>query len=183
MRLFIGYDIPASVKERILPIRKDIGDDCARIKWVEPENLHLTLKFLGEVDEKNMQLIRGALRQVGFRHFVSSASGFGVFPSESYARVLWVGLSPHEKIAELHEAIDSALGRLGFPKDDRFQPHITLGRIGAVTQREIFVSRIRSIKSLTIGEPFRMDRFALKKSTLTPAGPVYEDVEIFPAKA
>jgi len=182
MRLFIAYDMPPDIREKLVTLQKRIGNEAARIKWVEPGNIHLTLKFIGEVEDSKADEIRDALKRIKFRPFISSVSGFGAFPSESYARVLWVGLKPADRIGELHERIGEALMPLGFGKEERFQPHVTLGRVNAVADKGSFIKNIQELKRIEIGEPFTFGSFRLKKSTLTPSGPIYEDVEIFEAK-
>ena len=181
MRLFIAFDMPESIRRKAAELQKRIGDEHARIKWVEIENIHLTLKFLGEVDDSKVRIITDSLKKIKFKPFLSSVSGFGAFPSESYARVLWVGLKPAENIAELHERIDDAMKGAGFAKDSRFHPHVTLGRVNYVSSKQDFVRMLAELKGFEIRENFKFDRFKLKRSTLTRDGPVYEDVAVFEA--
>ncbi len=181
MRLFIACEIPEDSRKKLVTLQNEIGDEHVKIKWVEPENIHLTLKFLGEVDDTKADGIKDSLLKIKAEHFSASLSRFGVFPSESYVRVLWVGLEPANKIEELHDKIDDALSELGFKPDSRFQTHVTLGRVKFVKNKREFVSRVRGLKGrgLEFGEPFKIDSFRLKRSTLTPKGPLYEDVAVF----
>ena len=179
MRLFIAFDMPESIRRKAAELQKRIGDEHARIKWVEIENIHLTLKFLGEVDDSKVSIITDSLKKIKFTPFLFYVSGFGAFPSESYARVLWVGLKPAEKISELHERIDDAMKDAGFAKDGRFNPHVTLGRVNYVSGKQDFIRRLAELKGFEIRENFKFDRFKLKRSTLTGDGPVYEDLAAF----
>jgi 2'-5' RNA ligase len=181
MRLFIACEIPGNFRKKLVTLQKEIGDEHAKMKWVELANMHLTMKFLGEVEDPKVDEIKGALGNVKSEKITTSISGIGVFPSESYVRVLWVGMRPAEKIEELHEKIDGALSGLGFKPESRFQPHLTLGRVKAVRNKNGFISKIMELKErgLEFGEPFRIENFSLKKSTLTPKGPIYEDVAVF----
>jgi 2'-5' RNA ligase len=180
MRLFIACEIPADVRKELVTLQKTIGEEKARIKWVEPENTHLTLKFLGEVDEDKVDAIKDRLGEIRSEPIDAHASGLGVFPSESYIRVIWVGLEPASEIEKLHEKIDKAMSELGFRAESRFQTHVTIGRVRSIKNKEYFIKRITELKGRwrEIGEHFRIDRFKLKKSTLTPNGPIYEDVAV-----
>ncbi len=185
MRLFIACDMPEVLRKKAVTLQKFIGDEHARIKWVEPENIHLTLKFLGEVEDSQVEALKDALGGIRSEAFDCSASGFGVFPSDSYIRVLWMGLEPAGKISELHEKIDDVMSPLGFKPDRSFRAHVTLGRVRSVTDKQGLIGRVREMgdKDKEAGPggngKCRIDSFMLKKSTLTPKGPVYEDVAVF----
>ncbi len=179
MRLFVACGMPDGIRQKLAALQNDIGNEHARIKWVEPVNIHLTMKFLGDVKDSRVDSIRKSLRKIRFKPFISSVSGFGAFPSESYVKVLWVGLKPKERLEELHARIDGSMSELGFRKDPRFQPHVTLGRVRFVNDKNEFLRKIRELKDTGIGEPFKTDSFRLVKSTLTRSGPVYEDIEVF----
>lgn len=178
MRLFIACEIPYDARKKLFTLQKIIGEEDARIKWVEQDNIHLTIKFLGEVNDENVDGIRESLLSIKSKPIEAHLSGFGVFPSESYIRVLWVGLEPAAEIEKLHREIDDALSGLGFKHETRFQTHVTLGRVRSVRNKEGLVKKILKLKckGTEIGESFKIDCFKLKKSTLTPQGPVYEDV-------
>lgn len=178
MRLFIACEIPENVRGDLVTFQNNIGDEHANIKWVEKENLHLTLKFLGEVDDKKADEIKDSINGIKSRTIGAHVSGFGVFPTESYIRVLWVSLEPSGELKSLHDAIDERLVGLGFKPEKRFTSHITLGRVRSVNDKGMLISKVNDMKVITgkIGKRFTIDRFVLKKSTLTPQGPLYEDV-------
>ena len=180
MRLFIACDIPGNLRQALVTLQKNIGEEHAHIKWVEQDNIHLTLKFLGDVEDEKVDRIKDAIMKIKSKAIDARISGFGVFPTESYIRVLWVGIEPAGDLEKLHEEIDAALSGLGFKTDPTFKPHATLGRVKSVRNREGLLKKVREIKerNIEMGEKFRMDQFKLKKSTLTPSGPVYEDVAV-----
>ena len=98
MRLFIAIDIPEDVRKKLVSFQEKIGNEHARIKWVEADNIHLTLKFLGEVGDDTVGEIRESLKKIKFKSFTSAISGLGVFPNENYVRVIWAGMEPEKKI-------------------------------------------------------------------------------------
>jgi 2'-5' RNA ligase len=178
MRLFIAFDLPKNVVKRLVDLQKQIGIDLAQIKFVEPENMHLTLKFLGEVEEGKVGKIIERLKSVKFKPFMTSISEIGVFPNEKFIRVVWIGLKPFDPIEDLHNRIDSALSDM-FNKDEKFQAHVTLGRVKFIKDKKKFLSVLKALKMSDIVEPFVIDKFSLKKSTLTPKGPIYENIAVF----
>ena len=184
MRLFIACDLPENVRKKLVTLQNTLGSENARIKWVEQKNIHLTMKFLGEVSYDKVAGIKEALGNVEHGAMSCSVSGFGVFPSESYIRVMWVGLEPEKEIQELHTKIDDSLSGLGFGPEKRFQSHVTLGRVKSVVNKPGLLAHISKVRESKLGDtelgsPFSMEDFRLKQSTLTPNGPIYEDVAVF----
>jgi 2'-5' RNA ligase len=182
MRLFTAVELPGEVRKALHDAGKGIGNDTARIKWVEEENIHLTLKFLGEVHEGKAREIKAALESVASGHFNARVTGFGVFPGYDYVRVIWAGLEPRDSFEALHEGIERALSPLGFAHDRRFIPHVTIGRVRSVSDKKALSEALKSLDAAGAGREFAVDGFRLKKSTLTPKGPVYEDISSFPLK-
>ena len=176
MRLFIAFDVPDDAKEYMAKVQGKIGDDLAEIRWVKKEQIHLTLKFLGEVQPDIATKIREELGKIKFNPFMVYLGSIGVFPSEDYIRVVWVGLEPENRIIGLQRSIDEKLREL-FKKEKDFKAHITLGRVKYVGNKEQFFSKLKSIKAEK--KSFRVDSFKLMKSTLEREGPVYEVVEEF----
>ncbi|MBI2208339.1 RNA 2',3'-cyclic phosphodiesterase [Candidatus Woesearchaeota archaeon] len=176
MRLFIAFDVPDDVKEYMARIQGIIGDNLAEIRWVKKEQMHLTLKFLGEVQPNAADKIKDELRKIRFDSFTVYLNSIGVFPNENYIRVVWVGLEPEDKIIGLQRSIDENLKEF-FKKEKDFKAHITLGRVKYVKNKEQFLSKLKGIK--VEKKNFRVDKFKLMKSTLTMQGPLYEAVEEF----
>ncbi|MEM3086612.1 MAG: RNA 2',3'-cyclic phosphodiesterase [Halobacteria archaeon] len=179
MRLFLALEIPESVRSRLVQLQ---GDLPGKLKLVEPQNIHITLKFLGEVAEPRAADVRGALAPLETPAFGAGATGFGVFPGPGNPRVLWAGMGRGAaEAAALSREVDGRLAPLGFPREKRFVPHATLARVkfmdgaGKARLRALLEARRGSV----FGE-WRVGTVALKKSTLTPAGPLYSDVEVFP---
>lgn len=176
MRLFIAFDVSEEVKNHLLDLQEQLPKD-SKLNLVK--EFHETLKFLGDVDEKKVDKIKAMLSNVDFTQFAANTKGIGVFPDEKLIRVVWVGLEPKDKIIGLQQEIETALLDM-FPKDTRFHPHLTLARVKFVKNKKDF---IKKLNRLTIKDiEFPVSSFKLIKSTLTPEGPVYEDVAEFSLK-
>jgi len=176
MRAFIAIEMPEEIKEILLDAQKQIDTEKAKIRPAKA--FHLTLKFLGEVEEKKIEEIKSALKEIKFKKFNTSLTEIGVFPDESYVKVVWVGLNdPENKITNLQKEIDSKMEILSFKKDTRFHPHLTLARVNFVEDKERFIKNLKEIKIKK--ETFQITEFKLIKSTLTGEGPVYEDLASF----
>ncbi|NOY11984.1 MAG: RNA 2',3'-cyclic phosphodiesterase [Archaeoglobi archaeon] len=180
MRLFVAIDISEELRKEFVPLIQLLSG-YKGIKPVEPENLHITLKFLGEVNEARAELIRDRLRQIDFEPFEIEFRGIGYFPSQSYMRVVWVGVEG-EGIYSLAEKVEREMRKLGFRKDKDFRAHLTVGRVKRIdSEARARLARQLEEFSRDYGRML-VDRFKLKKSTLTPKGPIYEDVEVFGGK-
>ena len=131
MRTFVAIFPPLEVREKLLRAAGRLRIE-GEVRWAKPENVHLTLKFLGEVPEESLDNIGGALRKVAERHedFEIETDGFGAFPSARKARVLWAGVGEGAaRLRDLAGDVENALELPGFEKEGRpYAPHITLGR-------------------------------------------------------
>ncbi len=173
MRLFIAVGISDELREKLARLQGEIPREG--LKFVEKENLHITLAFLGEVDEaKKGELVR-ALGEIKSEKFSMKLGGMGAFPSENYIRVVWVGVEG-EGLKKLHAQINEALRALNF-KTEKYSPHLTLARVKEKPSAELR-ERIARNKEIPLGE-CEVNEFCLKKSTLTPKGPTYENVAVF----
>jgi len=171
MRLFIAFGVSDEVKSYLKNIQLQLpGSDSKLVK-----DFHLTLRFLGECDEKEIKEIKNNLEQINFPSFRAKTSCLGVFPGENFIRVVWVGLEPKNKIIELKEQIEKVLG---LTKDERFHPHITLARIKFLKNREDYLEKLKLIKTKEI--EFEVSGVKLYKSELTPKGPVHEPIKTQP---
>lgn len=177
MRLFIALNISDECKKYLNSVINKIKKEYPDLSFVKKYKLHLTLKFLGNASDDVLQAIVKCLKNIKFKQFEASLSGFGVFPNENYFRVLWVGLEPKEIICELQKQIDNSLKNV-FGKEKKFQPHVTLARIKFVKDKKQFIEFIKTIKIKPIS--FEVKEFKLVKSTLQKGGSVYETIETFP---
>jgi len=176
MRLFIAIGIPEDVKEYLVSIQEKINNAANKIRHVNKNQIHLTLKFLGEVQPNNLDEIKNNLTKITFKSFSVVLDNIGVFPSESYIRVVWVGLKPEEPVLELQKNIDENLKKL-FKKEKDFKAHLTLARVKYIEDKNNFINKLKNIK--IENKKFNVNNFKLIKSTLTPQGPVYEDLQVF----
>ncbi|NQU98114.1 RNA 2',3'-cyclic phosphodiesterase [Candidatus Woesearchaeota archaeon] len=177
MRLFIAIDICKELKQEIANIQEKIKD-LGRIKTVLEKNLHLTLKFLGEVDapEKIIEL----LEKIDFKEFSITSSNIGFFPSDNFINVVWIGFKEANGLIELQKKICETLSK-DFKKEKDYIPHLTIARIKYLSpeeKAEILKLKQQDMKEIT----FKTPSFKLMKSTLTDKGPVYEVLKEFKAK-
>lgn len=172
MRCFIALDLPEKIKDYLESLQKNFGSISG--KFVEINNLHLTLRFLGEIKESQVNLIKEKLSKIKFESFKVKLGGLGVFPSRKFAKIVWVSLEPANKIIELKDQIDFALKNMDFSEDKKFKSHITLIRIKSIKDKKRFFDVLDKIKI----EPleFKVDSFVFKKSVLAETGPEYFDL-------
>jgi len=174
MRCFIAIEIPDECRRELSytqdKLRKVPG---LQAKFVETENLHLTLKFLGEISDSEVARVKKALSSVKSSSFKAHFGKSGVFPSESSARVIWISLEPVDEVEDLAEKINDVLDQ----KDERFESHITLARVRNVANKALLKKALQDVKIEK--KKFEIKNFKLMKSTLTAKGPIYEDVTSF----
>lgn len=180
MRAFISVDIGAL--PGIVNVLDDLKNTDADLKLVEPENVHLTLKFFGEIDEKMVDEIAGVMeesvREVS--PFRIKLMGAGVFPSMDYMRVLWVGLKDAEKLGVIAEQLENGLTAFGFKKEKRrFSPHVTIGRVKSTRNKGVLQNFLNENTKKDFGE-LDVKSIRLKKSVLTSKGPEYSTVKEMP---
>lgn len=170
MRLFIAFEIPENLTNLFKQLQKEFSG-LGRITFTK--EFHCTLKFLGDVPEDKLEEIKSKLNNVKFEQFEVSLDGLGAFPNENHARVLWLGLNG--KVRELQETIEGSLSGI-FEKDKRFHPHITLGRVKILENKNKFKEELKTNIS---PEKFMIKEFKLIQSTLTPQGAKYTAVQIY----
>jgi 2'-5' RNA ligase len=174
MRLFIAIDFKKQ-EDYFKELQKQIPEDTAKVKKVK--EFHLTLKFLGEVNEKDLAQIKQALAKIKFNSFKTNLSDLGFFPSEAYIKVVWVGFKPNEPLIKLQQQVEKALDKFNIRKDFKFLPHLTLARVKFVKEKEKFIEAIKKIK--TKKQEVEITNFKLIKSELTRQGPIYTDLSTF----
>lgn len=152
------------------------------IRWVNPNKIHLTLKFLGNVSESNIPQIKGIIQSEAAAHkiFEISVGGLGVFPNMTHPRIIWVGVEAPEELLNLQRRIEGKIERLGYPPDKRdFSPHLTLGRVArsANSKQVRMISEVlRNCKVGFVGAA-RVTDIHLYKSELKPDGAVYSKLD------
>lgn len=180
MRTFIAIELPKEIKDALARLQAKLKTTGADVKWVEPQNIHLTLKFLGERDDKKVEKITRALEEVAHQKspFTIRISSLGAFPNINSPRVIWVGIDKGDNESkEIAGGLEEKIARLGIPKEERpFSSHITVGRTRSSLNREKLVQELEKSADY-FGEKkleFIAGKITLFKSTLTPKGPVYE---------
>ncbi|MDH4161187.1 MAG: RNA 2',3'-cyclic phosphodiesterase [Nitrospirota bacterium] len=179
MRLFIAIELPESLKQEIGTVREQLRKSGADANWTRPEGIHLTLKFLGEVEESLVPLIKGSLAAAcrGIGKFRIEIAGAGAFPNLKAPRVLWLGVQGDvEKLGALQASVEDGMADLGFEREERkFSPHLTLGRVKFPRPRDNWQDRISEIRDVQLGG-FEAGHVSLMKSELRRDGAVYTEM-------
>jgi RNA 2',3'-cyclic 3'-phosphodiesterase len=169
LRLFVGIEFPPELRLRLSLLQSGV----AGAKWVDPGNFHLTLRFIGEVDEGIATDVDEALLRLKARPFSLQLAGAGVFGGDK-PRQLWVGVEREPALNTLQGKIEQALIRVGLPPEPRkYAPHVTLARLWQPKRADI--QQFLTANAQFRAEPLRIDRFSLIASYPTKAGSVYED--------
>lgn len=155
-------------------VRRVLEATRADIRFVETENIHLTLKFLGEIEQSLVEQVSQVVEGTSFQPFTARIERVGVFPNLRRPRVVWAGITEGaSRLEEMWSEIDGELSKLGFERERRrFSAHITIGRVRSGRNRDKLVHEISSLSDYVFGD-LHVDRVALKKSVLTPRGPIY----------
>jgi 2'-5' RNA ligase len=170
-RLFVAIRPPAAIRAVLLGAMGGISG----ARWQSEDQLHLTLRFVGEVDRHLAGDIHAALGAVHHPGFEIGLNGIGAFDRRGWPDAVWAGVSPHEPLKALHKKVDAALTRVGVAPDQRaFLPHITLARLKRSSGT---VGNLLQDAGGLTSPPFRVDHFGLFESMLTPDGAVYSLVE------
>ena len=185
IRAFIAVTLDPKVIDTIADAVALLRPQLAGVRWVAPANLHLTLKFLGGVDETMIEPIGATLREQLrlFQRFTINAKGLGVFPDPKRPRVLWVGLTG-DRLVSLASRVESALQPLGFtPESRKFTPHLTIGRWRqADLAPRSLVRQLKDWRVYEFGES-NVERVNLIQSVLNPAGASYNQLVAVPLSA
>jgi 2'-5' RNA ligase len=179
IRTFIALELPPAVISLLAKVQNDLKSMRLRAKWVRPENIHLTLKFLGNINPGDIDKIGGAMMEaVGdFARFDLVARGVGVFPGIKRPRVIWVGLGGEiQSLFAMQRMLEDKLADLGFNKEKKpFKGHLTLGRFRQTISPDTIQQCIRKYADLS-SEKFTARRIILFKSDLKPTGAVYSQL-------
>ena len=178
-RLFIALEVPENIRDEIIKLRDSLYGDSSNTRWEKIDKLHITLKFLGDVDEKQNAYICDAVEKSvkGFLKFNLTFDRFGLFERNKIPAVFWIGLKNNPVILQLYENIEENLSRLGFPKEKRkFKAHLTLLRIKGgediISLKKMAETGINTIE-------FKAEKISLFKSQLNRSGSVYTTIKSF----
>lgn len=178
MRCFISIELPENVRAQIFhAFEKLKNSKVCYGNFVDKDNLHLTLKFLGNVSEEQIEQIKKALKEIDFRQFPVETGEIGFFPNENYVKIIWIDLISSD-FEFLKKEIDEKLHKLGFnEKEKEFTAHLTVLRIKGMRDKEAFFKKLTEIAPKKMF--FIANQFSLIKSILKRKGPEYKNLENF----
>ena len=178
IRTFIAIDIKAS--SDLIAFENEFKNIDSKIKIVEPNNIHITLKFLGDTDIHLIDDIHKKIEKSvnEIKPFDIKLEGTGVFPNTNYLKVIWVGIKNGQQLEEISNKIDKNLNELGIKKEKRkFSAHLTIARIKSANNKDKILKIIGKYKNYNFGI-INVHSIKLKKSVLTPKGPIYTNIKI-----
>ena len=179
IRCFIAFDINNDkVLKKLSDAQRKLTDTGADLRCVKPENVHITLRFLGNIRQEVVDSVHSEMEKVSFVPFNVNIRGVGVFPTIKYARVVWAGIQEGaEELRQILNQLEPGLRRLGLKSDVRgFSPHITIARVRTGRNRKELLGCLEELGNYEFGV-LRADCLKLKKSVLTPKGPIYSTLK------
>ena len=182
-RLFVALNLPQGERERIHQACRPLRDQNLPVRWVDPENYHITLKFLGEVRTDRLKCLEGIIAQAaaGSAPFAAALHGFGAFPTVHRPRVLWLGVEPTPALRCLKQVVEWGFTRAGFERETRtFHPHLTLGRVGRENGAETFHSLHEMLAELPYVGSMAVTDVTLMRSQLSRGGVRYTVISRYP---
>ena len=180
VRSFLAIELAEDLVPKILDVQKEFKKTNANIKYVPSENMHFTLKFFGNIDLDMVEDISMAVEKVikKYSSFELNIKTCGCFPNMKVIKVLWLGLEEGSPIKDLQKDLDKEFRKLGFKKERNFISHLTIGRVKSPKNKQEIRKSIEKLENIEIGK-MTVSKICLKKSTLTPQGPIYEDIKLF----
>jgi 2'-5' RNA ligase len=181
IRSFIAFDIGSHhVLDRLATVQRLLSQTGADLKLVEPQNIHVTVRFLGNITIAKTEKIFEEMKEVDFTPFNILIKGLGAFPNPRYSRVIWAGLvSGVEELRSVFSQLEKRLRILGFSSDSRgFNPHLTIARVRSGRNKARLADFIVENANYEFGS-IKADCLLLKKSVLTPQGPIYSTLKEF----
>ena len=181
MRAFIAIDLPESIRAALRRTQASFRSTSPGARWTQPEGIHLTLKFLGEISDAKVKEVSQSLKNVGqFESFTVGLRGFGFFPDARRPRVFWAGVEAPASLSRLAERIEEAMRSIGFAREERaFRPHLTLARFRVPQSQPALQALLAQQGEQELGN-FEVSEFFLFESKLLPQGAEYRKVEKFP---
>lgn len=180
-RSFIAVEANEEVRESLSEVQRKLEGTGGDLKLVRSENIHMTLRFLGDVSEKRLELVKEATDEaIEADPFEISVEGLGVFPNPGFIRVVWAGVGRGtSELESLREKIDQELSEIGVPPEDKdFTPHFTIARVKSGRAKDKINSVVQNSSDRTWGS-IQVEEIELKESELTPEGPIYTTLEKF----
>ncbi len=179
IRAFLAIDLDDDLKPKINKIIREFKKTDANIKYVDLANLHFTLKFFGDIDTQGIDLLGDKINSVvnDFKPFNIKIKGCGAFPNNNHIKVIWLGVEDDIILKDLHDRLDKQFNSIGFKLDKNFSTHLTIGRMKSARNKDKVKKVLESVDA-DIGS-MEVNNIVLKKSTLTPKGPIYEDLKEF----
>ncbi len=180
MRTFIAIELPKEIKTSLSRLQEQLKRTGADVRWVEPGNIHLTLKFLGEIDTEHLEKINLILEQTARKHtpFKTNISSLGAFPKIGFPRVIWVGIRQgDEETKKIAGYLEEEIEKIGIAKENKaFSSHITIGRVRSQKSKEKLIRELNNLAGYFGKEnlAFTIKKITLFKSNLSPKGPTYE---------
>jgi len=181
MRCFIAIAVPEELKEKILEVQNKLKQAGANLKLVERENLHFTVKFLGEIEENQIKEVKEFLASLEEKSFEISIKGLGVFPTEDYIKVVWLGVEKNQDVfLNLIKKINKNLDKIRKEKKE-LNTHLTIARVRSAKNKNELKAAVQDLKETEIGE-MQVNSLKLISSELTPEGPKYTELAEFELK-
>jgi 2'-5' RNA ligase len=181
IRSFVAFDInnPA-ILQKFAEVQESLLKTGADLKSVEPQNIHITMRFLGDIQATTVDSIHEGMKKVDFSAFNCEIHGVGVFPDLRYTRVVWAGITKgSDELQKIAEQLETQLRQLGFRADPRgFSPHLTLARVRTGRNKAELARIVQELTDYDFGT-LKADCLRLKKSVLTPQGPIYSTLREF----
>jgi RNA 2',3'-cyclic 3'-phosphodiesterase len=190
IRAFIALDLATEIRQRVDQLETLLKShlEDAPVRWVPAENIHLTLKFLGDVSVANLDLLQKILlaEASNFRPFEYSVGGLGAFPNAHHPRVVWVGVEAPAELDNLQRSIDNAMAHIGYAREERpFSAHLTLGRVsrGATSRDTQTICKVLDEMKIGFLGVVHVEAVNLYRSDLKPGGAVYSRIFSAPIKS
>jgi 2'-5' RNA ligase len=178
LRSFIAIELPETIKKALAEFQQELEKCGADVRWARPENVHLTLKFLGNIEEDKADIIAEKIKGTckGHSGFKIGILGTGVFPDKRSPRVLWAGIDLNDDIMTLQKGIEEVMASLGFERENRrFSPHLTLGRFRSSRGKQAVLDKMDSYRENIFGI-MDVDSVLLMRSDLDPGGAKHTEI-------
>ncbi|MDD5014077.1 MAG: RNA 2',3'-cyclic phosphodiesterase [Atribacterota bacterium] len=183
IRIFIAVNLNPDIRKHLAYLKDNMDIPESKMKWVEKNNLHITIKFLGYISPEQTELIQSELKEITSQYdpfLIKLSSYIGVFPTYKMPQIIWVGIKEGtNKLEELHNSIEINMFKKGFPREEKcFSSHITIGRVKYIGDKASFIQILKTIKVNNLSQ--EVCSVDLMESKLTPNGPVYNIMAKFP---